>query len=69
MKGKHLQIILIAAAVVITGVIYTIPSQVNVKQDKTEGKNNQNANGFSEEQILSQAKSLLDSNQIGRAHV
>ncbi|MFM7015836.1 MAG: tetratricopeptide repeat protein [Bacteroidota bacterium] len=64
MKGKHLQLILVGTALVITGVIYTMPSQVNVKQEEKENKVSQNANGFSEEQIFNQAKSLLDSNQV-----
>jgi len=63
MKGKHLQILIIAAALVITGVIYTMPSQVNVKSEDKEGTVKIDANGFSETEILNQAKALLDSNQ------
>ena len=63
MKGKHLQILIIAASLVITGVIYTMPSQVNVKSEDKEGTVKIDANGFSETEILNQAKALLDSNQ------
>ena len=63
MKGKHLQILIVGAALIITGVIYTMPSQVNVKRDDKEGPAKTDANGFSEIEILNQAKALLDSNQ------
>jgi len=63
MKGKHLQILIVGAALIITGLIYTMPSQVNVKRDDKEGPAKTDANGFSEIEILNQAKALLDSNQ------
>ncbi len=63
MKGKHLQILIIGAALVITGVIYTMPSQVNVKSEDKEGSAKIDANGYSDTEILNQAKALLDSNQ------
>jgi len=63
MKGKHLQILIIGAALVITGVIYTMPSQVNVKSADKVGSAKIDANGYSETEILNQAKALLDSNQ------
>ena len=63
MKAKHLQILIVGAALIITGVIYTMPSQVNVKRDDKEGPAKTDANGFSEIEILNQAKALLDSNQ------
>ena len=48
MKGKHLQLIIAGAALIITGVIYTMPSQVNVKGDDKESPATKYANGFSE---------------------
>jgi tetratricopeptide (TPR) repeat protein len=63
MKGSHLQILIVGAALVITGVIYTMPSQVNVKEESKDGQTKIDANGFSEVEILNQAKAFLDSNQ------
>jgi tetratricopeptide (TPR) repeat protein len=63
MKGNHLQLIIVGVALVLTGVIYTMPSQVNVKGETKEGPAKVDANGFSESEILNQAKALLDSNQ------
>jgi len=69
MKGNHLQILIVGAALVITGVIYTMPSQVNVKGEDKEGPVKTDANGFSEAEILNQAKALLDSNQSKKTSV
>jgi len=63
MKAKHLQLLIVGAALIISGIIYTMPSQVNFKSEDNNDTNKSKANAFSDEQVLNQAKSLLDSNQ------
>lgn len=66
MKGSHLQIVIVGFALILTAVIYTMPSQVNVKNDEKNSKGDQNVNGFSDKQLLDEAKSRLDSNQLNK---